>query len=102
MSKFEIVDERVLEMASVSNIENAMDLNNTCLCESLNDSVFCNDTQLTNIIANGNSSEFIMEKLVSLNDVVFLITVSSDFVSIYSYVITEKLYKTGKSPSLII
>jgi len=104
VSKFETVDEKVLEIASdISNIENTMDLNNTCLCESLNGSAFCNDIQLSNIIANRNSSAFIMEKLVSLNDVEFVVTASSDFVSIYSYVTTEeRLYKTGKSSSAII
>ncbi|RLU23456.1 hypothetical protein DMN91_003660 [Ooceraea biroi] len=97
-SKFETVNENVLEVVpDVSDTENLMDLNSTCLCESLNISALCNeiDMELLNIIINGNSSEFIMKKLASLDGVAFIVTASSDFVSIYSYVIAEeRLYKT--------
>ncbi|XP_024888654.1 uncharacterized protein LOC112465371 isoform X2 [Temnothorax curvispinosus] len=88
VSKFEAVDEDVLLAASnISNAENVkhMNLNSTCLCESENIS-FCNDTELLNVVAGTNISSFMTEKLIRLDDAIFLVLVSTDFVSIYSFI----------------
>lgn len=99
MNKFE-VDEDALEITSSTfNTENAIDLNSACLCESENISSLCNDTKLFDILTGTNSSAFITKKLVPLNNAVFAVVVSSDFVWIYSYIAAEEqLYReAGKS-----
>ncbi|XP_077278366.1 uncharacterized protein LOC143906276 isoform X2 [Temnothorax americanus] len=88
VSKFEAVDEDVLLTASnISNAEDVkhMNLNSTCLCESENIS-FCNDTELLNVVAGTNISSFMTKKLIRLDDTIFLVLVSTDFVSIYSFI----------------
>lgn len=94
VNKFEAVDEDVLEItSSIFNSENAIDLNNTCLCESENISSFCNDTKLFDILGT-NSSAFITKKLVPINNGVFAVVVSSDLIWIYSYIAAEEqLYR---------
>lgn len=97
MNKFEVTDKNVSGISSIPD-ENVIVLNSTCLCEPKNISLLCNDTKLLNVLAGTNSSTFRMMKLVLLNDVVFVVIVSSDFVSIYTYAATEQeLYrKAGK------
>lgn len=88
VSKFEAVDKNALQIASnTSNTEDVTytNLNSTCLCESENTSSFCNDTELLTIVAGINVSEFMTKKLILLADAVFVVLVSTDFVSIYSY-----------------
>lgn len=100
VDKFEAVDEDVLEIiSSTFNTESAIDLNSTCLCESENNSSLCNDTKLFDILIGTNSSAFITKKLVLLNNAVFAVVVSSDFIWIYSYTAAEEqLYReAGKS-----
>ncbi|KAM0726481.1 hypothetical protein ACS0PU_007665 [Formica fusca] len=98
VNKFETVDENVLEItSSIFNSENAIDLNNTCLCESENISSLCNDTKLFDILTGTNSSTFITKKLVPINNDVFAVVVSSDFIWIYSYIAAEEqLYREGE------
>lgn len=98
MSKFEEIDEDALQIASnTSNIEDVkyMNLNSTCLCESENISSFCNDTELLNIVTGTNNSAFITKKLILLDDIMFLVLVSTDFVSIYSYTDAEQFYQVA-------
>ncbi|GAB1868165.1 Closca [Camponotus japonicus] len=93
VNKFEAVDEDVLEMtSSIFTAENSIDLNSTCLCEPENISSLCNDTKLFDILTNTNSSAFITKKLVPLNNDVFAVMVSSDFIWIYSYIIAEEQF----------
>lgn len=106
VNKFEVVNENVLQIASnTSNAEDIkyMNLNSTCLCESENNTLFCNDTELLNIVADTNISTFITKKLILLNNTAFLVLVSRDFVSIYSNTDTEQLYQiAGKSHRKIL
>lgn len=98
MSKFEIVNEDVLQTASsTSNAENMknMNLNSTCLCESKNISLFC-DMELLNVVTGVNTSEFITKKLILLDDTMFLVLVSTDFVSIYLYTEEQFSQVAGK------
>lgn len=90
MNKFEVVDNNTLEISSIANIENVIVLNNTCLYEPKNISLLCNETKLLDVLAGTNSSTFRIMKLMLLNDVVFVVIVSSDFVSIYTYAVTEQ------------
>ncbi|KYM83201.1 hypothetical protein ALC53_06469, partial [Atta colombica] len=94
VNKFEIVDKDILQ--TVSNISNTedMNLNSTCLCESKNTSLICNDTELLYAIAGTNASAFVMKKLIMLDDTMFLVLVSKDFVSIYSYT-DEQFYQVA-------
>ncbi|XP_072746368.1 uncharacterized protein [Anoplolepis gracilipes] len=93
VNKFEEVDENILEItSSIFNAENAIDLNSTCLCESENVSSFCNDTKLFDILTGTNSSAFLTKKLVPLNNGVFAIVVSSDFIWIHSYIAAEEQF----------
>lgn len=87
--------------SSIFNTENSVDLNSTCLCESKNTSSFCNDTKLFDILTDTNSSAFITKKLVLLNNGVFAIMVSSDFIWIYSYIITEEQFYREAGESII-
>lgn len=95
VNKFEAVDEDVLEItSSIFNSENVIDLNNTCLCESENISSLCNDTKLFDILIGTNSSAFVTKKLMPINNGVFAVIVSSDFIWIYSYIAAEEqLYR---------
>lgn len=100
MNKFEIVNEDVLQTASnTSNAEDVkyMNLNNTCLCESKDISLFCSDMELLNVVTGINISTFMMKKLLLLDDTMFLVLVSTDFVSIYSYTEEQFHQVTGKS-----
>ncbi|XP_011693850.1 PREDICTED: uncharacterized protein LOC105453515 isoform X2 [Wasmannia auropunctata] len=93
VSKFEAVNEDALQIASnSSNTENVKDmsLNSTCLCELKNVSSICNDTELLNVVAGTNVGAFITKKLVLLDDTAFVVLVSTDFISIYSYVDSEQ------------
>ncbi|XP_029165434.1 uncharacterized protein LOC114936425 [Nylanderia fulva] len=93
INKFEVVDEDVLNiLSSTFNIESAIDLNSTCLCESENNSSLCNDTKLFDIVTGTNSSMFITKKLVPLNNTVFAVMMSSDFIWIYSYTAAEEQF----------
>lgn len=89
-------------MQIASNTSNAedikyMNLNSTCLCESENISSFCNDTELLKIIAGTNNNATIMlKKLILLDDIIFLVLVSTDFISIYSYIDAELYQVAGK------
>jgi len=86
VNKFEAVDENALEITfNTSNTEDVINLDSVCLCEPENLSLLCNDTKLLNILSSINSSTFIMKKLIVLDDAVFIILVSSDFVAVYSY-----------------
>lgn len=95
-----MVDEDVLEItSSIFITENSIDLNSTCLCEPENISSLCNDTKLFDILTNTNSSTFITKKLVPLNNGVFAIMVSSEFIWIYSYIIAEEqFYREAGEP----
>ena len=97
VNKFEMVDKNVFQ--TVSNISNTedMNLNSTCLCESKNTSLICNDTELLYAIAGTNASAFVMKKLIMLDDTMFLVLVSKDFVSIYSYTDEQFYQVAGKS-----
>lgn len=102
MNKFEAVDENALQIASnTSNTEDVkdMNLNSTCLCESENISSYCNDTELLNIVGSTNISELMMKKLIMLDDTVFLVLVSTDFISIYSYIAAEQQFYPLESKS---
>lgn len=106
MNKFEVVDENVLQIASnTSNTEDVkdMNLNSTCLCELKNISSYCNDTDLLNIVGSTNISEFMTKKLIMLDDTVFVVLVSTDFVSIYSHIAAEQQFYpvASKSPKEI-
>ncbi|XP_019699980.1 uncharacterized protein LOC105189727 [Harpegnathos saltator] len=85
VSKFEEVKEDTLKITTNLNTEDVMTLNSTCVCEGKNFSTFCNNTKLTNILAGKNSSTFITTKLMLLGDTLFVVIVSSDFVSVYTY-----------------
>ncbi|XP_012224336.2 uncharacterized protein clos [Linepithema humile] len=98
VNKFEAVDENALDITfNTSNTEDVTNLDSICLCEPKNLSLLCNDTKLLNILSNISSSALIMKKLVALDDVAFLVLVSSDFVAIYSYddIKEELLQKAG-------
>ncbi|XP_014469815.1 PREDICTED: uncharacterized protein LOC106741904 [Dinoponera quadriceps] len=91
VSKFEEVNEDVSKITADPDTEDAMALNGTCICEPKNLSNFCDDTKLLSILASKNSSSFIITRLVLLDDTVFVIIVSSDFVSVYTYADVEDL-----------
>ncbi|KAL6265402.1 hypothetical protein P5V15_002198 [Pogonomyrmex californicus] len=99
VSKFEVVDENMLQIASnTSNAEEYesdtknMNLNSTCLCEAENISSVCNDTKLLKFLAGTNSSIFLTKKLLLLDDIIFVVLASTDYVSVYSYIITEEKF----------
>lgn len=100
MNKFEAVDENAPKITfNTSNTEDVTNLDSICHCESKNLSSLCNDTKLLDIISNINSSTFIVtKKLVALNDAVFVVIVSSDFVAIHWYDDTkeELLQRAGE------
>lgn len=100
MSKFEEVDESTLEITTKPDSEDMTTLNSTCACEPKNLSGFCNDTKLLNILTGKNSSTFIMTRLVRLDDTLFVVVVSSDFVSVYIYAEEDLRQTTGKFRSL--
>ena len=97
VNKFEVVDKDVLQ--TISNISNTedMNLNSTCLCESESTSSICNDTELLYAIAGINISAVMTKKLILLDDTMFLVLVSKDFVSIYSYTDEQFYQVAGKS-----
>ncbi|KAL0105372.1 hypothetical protein PUN28_016792 [Cardiocondyla obscurior] len=92
VSKFEMVDENAFQITSnISNEQNVkyMNLNSTCLCESENIFRFCTDMELLNVITGANVTMFMTKKLLLLDDTMFLVLVSKDFISIYSYIDME-------------
>lgn len=102
MNKFEEVDEDALQIASNTEDVKYMNLNSTCLCESENISSFCNDTELLNVITGTNSSTLMTKRLILLDDIMLLVLVSTDFVSIYSYMDAEFYQVAGKFRKEII
>ncbi|KYN06038.1 hypothetical protein ALC62_03038, partial [Cyphomyrmex costatus] len=94
VNKFEVVDEDVLQTVSNTSNTEDMNLNSTCLCESESTFSFCNDTELLYAVAGINASAFVMKKLILLDDTMFLVLVSKDFVSIYSYT-AEQFYQVA-------
>lgn len=97
VNKFEEVDAPEITF-NISNTEDIMNLDSVCLCESKNLSLLCNDTKLLNILSSMNFGTLIVKKLVALDDDVFIVLISSDFVAIYSYDDTKEqlLQKAGE------
>lgn len=94
VNKFEVVDEDILQTVSTTSNTEDMNLNSTCLCESKSASSICNDTELLYAIAGTNASAFVTKKLILLDDTIFLVLVSKDFISIYSYT-DEQFYQVA-------
>lgn len=97
VNKFEEVDVPEITF-NISNTEDITNLDSVCLCESKNLSLLCNDTKLLNILSSMNFGTLIVKKLVALDDDVFIVLISSDFVAIYSYDDTKEqlLQKAGE------
>jgi len=102
VSKFEVVDENALQIASNTEALKYMNLNSTCLCESESVSSFCNDTEILNVVVGTNASAFIAKKLILLDDTVFVVLVTRDFISIYSHIDEQFHQVAGKSHEEIL
>jgi len=98
-----VVDGNALQIASNTEDLKYMNLNNsTCLCESENVSSFCNDTEILNVVAGTNASAFITKKLILLDDTVFVVLITRDFISIYSHIDEQFHQVAGKSHEEIL